>query len=238
MTSLDLNHAGRHDGRELPVILGHPTMKNLIYSALRERIVFGSLHPGERLVEADLATRFKVSKTPVREALLTLEAEGLVTMRAHRGAIVSQVSAEQYRDLQFTRDALEFGAAEEIVAAMTPALLASAEARLAEMVEAFEANDYRRYRRAQRELHSVFLGAPGYPSLVKVGLNLQDAMDRFAWAATVGRRDRWQADLHAQRRRLEMIRAGDAAGLVRMLRSWHAEGLDHLIHHLAKTQPG
>src|SRR5262249_20168769 len=102
MNSLELNHAGRHDGQDLPVILGHPTMKNLIYTALRERIVFGELKHGERLVEADLATRFKVSKTPVREALLTLEAEGLVTMRAHRGAIVSHVSAEQYRDLQFT----------------------------------------------------------------------------------------------------------------------------------------
>ena len=38
MSTLDLNHAGRHDGQDLPVILGHPTMKSLIYSALRERI--------------------------------------------------------------------------------------------------------------------------------------------------------------------------------------------------------
>src|SRR5712692_728571 len=150
MATLEDSAMDRLDGTDLPVILGHPTMKNLIYTALRERIVFGELRPGERLVEADLATRFQVSKTPVREALLTLEAEGLVTMRAHRGAAVSQLSPEQYRDLLFARDALEFGAAAEIVAAMTPARLAEAEAHLAELVSAFDAQDFRRYRRARR----------------------------------------------------------------------------------------
>jgi DNA-binding GntR family transcriptional regulator len=174
-----------------------------------------------------------VSKTPVREALLTLEAEGLVTLRAHRGAAVSQLSPEQYRDLQFTRDALEFGAAGEIVAAMTPARLAEAEAHLAEMVSAFEAEDFRRYRRAQRDLHATFLGAPGYPTLLTVALNLQDRMDRYAWAGIVGRPDRWHASLDAQRRRIELVRAGDTERLVSMLRRWHAEGLDHLTHHLA-----
>jgi DNA-binding GntR family transcriptional regulator len=236
MADLSPSQTSRRNGADLPVILGHPTMKNLIYTALRERIVFGELRPGERLVEADLATRFQVSKTPVREALLTLEAEGLVTMRAHRGATVSELSPEQYRDLQFARDALEFGAAREIVAAMTPALLAEAEAHLAEMVAAFEADDYRAYRHAQRDLHGIFLSAPGYPTLARVGLNLQDSMDRYAWAATVGRRDRWLADLDAQRRRIELIRAGDADALVDMLRRWHADGLEHLTRHLALNQ--
>jgi DNA-binding GntR family transcriptional regulator len=235
MADLNVTDPGRN-GADLPVILGHPTMKGLIYTALRERIVFGELSPGERLVEADLAARFQISKTPVREALLTLEAEGLVTMRAHRGATVSELSPEQYRDLQFTRDALEFGAAREIVAAMTPELVAQAEGHLAKMVEAFDANDYRGYRHAQRDLHGVFLGAPGYPTLAKVGLNLQDSMDRYAWAATVGRRDRWQADLDAQRRRMDLIRAGDADALVNMLRSWHADGLAHLTNHLDRTK--
>jgi DNA-binding GntR family transcriptional regulator len=211
-------------------------MKNLIYNALRERIVFGELHPGERLVEADLAARFQVSKTPVREALLTLEAEGLVSMRAHRGATVSELSPEQYRDLLFARDALEFGAAREIVAAMTPTRLADAEAHVAEMEAAFDAEDFRRYRRAQRDLHETFLGAPGYPTLVKIALNLQDRMDRYAWAQVVGHRDRWQASLDTQRRRLELVRAGDADGLVNMLRRWHAEGLDHLTHDLLGDQ--
>ena len=234
MTTFEQSEMDRLNGQDLPVILGHPTMKNLIYAALRERIVFGELKPGERLVEADLATRFQVSKTPVREALLTLEAEGLVTLRAHRGAAVSQLSPDQYRDLLFARDALEFGAAKEIVAAMTPARPAEAEVHLAELVSAFDAQDFRRYRRAQRDLHATFLGAPGYPTLLQLALNLQDRMDRYAWAAMVGRRDRWQASLDAQRRRLELVRAGDADGLVSMLRRWHAEGLDHLEHHLAR----
>ncbi len=76
MAARQQRHVDRLHSHDLPVILGHPTMKNLFYAALRERIVFGELQPGERLVEADLATRFRVSKTPIREALRTLEAEG------------------------------------------------------------------------------------------------------------------------------------------------------------------
>ncbi len=119
---------------------------------------------------------------------------------------------------------------------MTPERLAQAEAHLARMVPAFDANDFRSYRHAQRALHSVFLSAPGYPSLVRVGLNLQDSMDRYAWAATVGRRERWQADLNVQRRRIDLIRAGDAEALLNFMRHWHADGLAHLTHQLADNQ--
>src|SRR4051812_47408185 len=64
----------------LPSLGSHPKIKDVIYQELRERIVFGGFSPGDRLVEADLAAQFGVSKTPVREALLTLEAEGLVVL--------------------------------------------------------------------------------------------------------------------------------------------------------------
>ncbi|MDP8921361.1 MAG: GntR family transcriptional regulator, partial [Chloroflexota bacterium] len=93
---------------ELPSQSDRPTIKDEIYAALRERIVFGEIGPGQRLVETDLAARFGGSKTTVREALLILEAEGLVTLRPHRGGVVSPFSVDEYRDLQFVRDVLEF----------------------------------------------------------------------------------------------------------------------------------
>src|SRR6266852_5505995 len=59
--------------------------KFTVYRALRKAIVEGRLAPGTRLVEASLATQFGISKTPVREALVMLQADDLVTMRPHQG---------------------------------------------------------------------------------------------------------------------------------------------------------
>src|SRR5215212_2442021 len=120
-------------GPRFPSLGAHPKIKDVIYEALREWIVFGEATPGDRLVEADLAARFGVSKTPVREALLTLQAERLVTLRSHRGAEVSRLSAEEWRDLIFLRDVLEVGALDQIVAAMTAQHFETAEGCLAEM---------------------------------------------------------------------------------------------------------
>ena len=99
--------------RRFPSLGAHPKIKDVICQALREWIVFGEATPGDRLVEADLAARFGVSKTPVREALLTLEGEGLVMLRPHRGAEVSRLSVDEWHDLIFMRDALEVGALED-----------------------------------------------------------------------------------------------------------------------------
>lgn len=64
------------------------TKTDVVTAALRELIITGGLAPGTELRQRDLATRFDVSPTPVREALKRLEIEGLVTADAHRGARV------------------------------------------------------------------------------------------------------------------------------------------------------
>src|SRR5947208_10025447 len=62
---------------------------------LADEIVRGTLAPGAPLDETDIARRFSVSRTPVREALRQLVASGLVESRAHRGAVVAQPSFER-----------------------------------------------------------------------------------------------------------------------------------------------
>lgn len=74
---------------------------------LRRAILDGTLQPGERLRAAALADRFGLSRTPVREALLTLEREGLVEVLPRRGAMVRQFDGADVVDLYELRSVLE-----------------------------------------------------------------------------------------------------------------------------------
>jgi len=210
-------------GPRFPSLGAHPKIKDVICQALREWIVFGEATPGDRLVEADLAARFGVSKTPVREALLTLEGEGLVTLRPHRGAEVSRLSVEEWHDLIFVRDALEIGALDEIVASMTDAHFETAERHLAEMEAAVAEGNYRHYRQAQRRLHATILGAPGRPSLPEMAVQLNDRLDRYGRILTTRDPAHWARDLDMNRARLDLIRKRDTVTYARLIRERHGE---------------
>ncbi|ACL61183.1 GntR family transcriptional regulator [Methylobacterium nodulans] len=77
------------------------------YEMLLRAIEDGELPPGSRLREAELAERFSISRTPVREALGRLEAQGLVVHEPHRGASVAQLDYAQVTELYDLREVLE-----------------------------------------------------------------------------------------------------------------------------------
>ncbi|CAM3211019.1 MULTISPECIES: GntR family transcriptional regulator [Methylobacterium] len=81
------------------------------YERLLQAIEEGELAPGSRLREAELAERFAISRTPVREALGRLEAQGLVAHEPHRGASVAQLDYSQVSELYDMREVLEGTAA-------------------------------------------------------------------------------------------------------------------------------
>jgi DNA-binding GntR family transcriptional regulator len=85
----------------------HSPLSALVVDELRNAILVGRYHPGERLVEDRLAQDFGVSRIPVREALRTLAAEGLVEVQPRRGAIVAILPTEVAREMIEVRAALE-----------------------------------------------------------------------------------------------------------------------------------
>ena len=109
----------------VPFDMNLRTHKRATYETLRDMIVSFELPPGERLVEKDLAARLGVSKTPVREALALLEADGLVEATPYRGAIVRWLSRNEIVEQGFLVDALEMPAYEIVVERITDAELAA-----------------------------------------------------------------------------------------------------------------
>ena len=150
--SADRSEAGRG-----PVA---PTHADRLGALVAERIVSGTLRPGQRLDEAMLATEFGVSRTPVREALRQLVATGLVELRPHRGAVVACPDADALSDSFEMLAELEALCARWSALRMTPRERAGLEALHRDMGALVRAGDRAGYRDANLALHGlVYAGA-------------------------------------------------------------------------------
>ncbi|MEE8318923.1 MAG: GntR family transcriptional regulator [Dehalococcoidales bacterium] len=85
----------------------HRTMRQVVVEKVRQGITQGRLTPGQKLVYSDLAREINVSVTPVREAMKTLEALGLVTIQPYRTAYVSYLTADEIEQIYVLRKLLE-----------------------------------------------------------------------------------------------------------------------------------
>ncbi len=85
----------------------YKTIRELLFKHLRHLIISGRFETGTKLVEEELAEQFKVSRTPVREAIRKLEIEGLVQYQPRRGVIVTGFSTEDIDEIYATREVLE-----------------------------------------------------------------------------------------------------------------------------------
>jgi len=96
------------------------TTPDLIAETLRDEILRGAIPPGAPLRQEELAGRFQVSRIPVRDALLRLEAQGLVHVYPNRGAFVISLSADEVTEIYEMRILLEGDLIERAVPRMTP----------------------------------------------------------------------------------------------------------------------
>lgn len=136
-----------------------------VYAVLRERIASGEIERGSRLHQEDLAAEFGVSRTPVREALRRLAAEGLVDLFANRGARVATASEEQLRSSYETRLVVEPGAARIAAERRLEAPLARMRAAISEEEQAGLSTP--RLFKANRDFHLALVEGTGNPELVK-----------------------------------------------------------------------
>lgn len=219
-------------------LLSRTTIKNSVYQALRDLILDGVLPPGGRLVEADLAEQFGTSSTPIREALLTLAAENLVTLSPHQGAHVSRLSYAALEERLFIRDALEAAAIGRVVEHISDAQVAAARAHLETMRMAMEASDPRRYRAAQRSSRETWLGAAGYSQLARMVLDLQDQDARVSLFLIMKRPDRWRKDFETNRLRLDAIANRQASRAIALTRQWHDDLLREIRAAIQRGEEG
>ena len=130
---------------------------------LRELILTGRLGAGETLRQDELSSYLSVSRTPLREAIITLEAEGLVVNHPHRGAVVYKPTAEELLEIYDIRILLETHAAQAATERMTPEILRSVESIVEEMSAASGASKLIEFNNSFRQ---TFYSASGKRLLV------------------------------------------------------------------------
>jgi DNA-binding GntR family transcriptional regulator len=128
-------------------------------------IVEGRLAPGAKINEADLAEQFGVSRTPLRESLKVLAADGLVAIRPNRGAWVAEMTAADLEPHYQVLAVLEGLAGELAAAQITAAELAAVRALQAAMEEAWRAGDLHVYFGLNQQIHAAILTAARNPAL-------------------------------------------------------------------------
>ena len=179
-----------------------------VYEAIRERITSGSLARGARVHQEDLAEELGVSRTPVREALRRLAAEGLVEMRTNRGARVADVDQAGMRVSYEARTVIEPGAARLAAGQRLEAPLARMRAALA--AQRRSVRNVQRSFEANREFHLALAAASGNEFLSQFAERLWVArIGETIYERQVETQERMLLDVREHEQILEAIEAGD-----------------------------
>lgn len=151
-----------------------------VYQALKHRILAGMMEPGTRLVELQLATEFSVSRTPVREALKRLTAEGLISVDPVRGIVVSDVDARELEEIFVVREVLDGLAARLAAGRVSTTDLTKLHLLMDMMRESVKAGQWEGMVQANMKFHDVLHQAAGNERLRHLTRNMLDFVRRFS----------------------------------------------------------
>ena len=147
------------------------TLAETTADALRERILAGAFAPGERLVEAEIARQLRISRGPVREALARLRQEALVRDEPRRGWFVSELTADDIREIYELRAAIEARAARVIIQRGDEAALAELGGLFERLRDAAAADDRERFAGLDLQFHEDLTRLSGNSRLHRVFVN-------------------------------------------------------------------
>ncbi|WP_030752560.1 GntR family transcriptional regulator [Streptomyces griseus] len=204
-----------------------PPAAERVYSHVKQAVLDRRYEGGTLLTEGELAQAVGVSRTPVREALLKLEMEGLLKLYPKKGALVLAVSAQEIADVVETRLLVEEFAVRRAVPA-PPALLARLEELLAEQQRRAGAGDLAEVAVTDRCFHAEIVRHAGNQILSRLYDQLRDRQLRMGVAVMQAHPDRVAQNITEHAEILDRLRAGDADGAAAAVRG-HLGRVDSLV---------
>ncbi|MDT7607159.1 MAG: hypothetical protein QOG96_1662 [Pseudonocardiales bacterium] len=219
---------------DLPVVARPPDVpaKDFAYQYIKALIVDLTLPPGDIVTEMDIAGVTGLSRTPVREAFLRLDAERLIQLLPRRGALVAPVTARQIRELSRTRLALELYAVRELHERRIP--VADQLWPLVHKQRALldDGAPYPEIIACDREFHATIVRAVGNTVMTELYASMGDRQQRTGVAAFMAQPGRAEFAGEHHERIAEALERADLAGAEEMLREHldrHTDELDRYL---------
>lgn len=203
-------------------------MRREVYSTLREWIIGGTLEPGEKLKDAELARALGVSRMPVREAFLRLEDEGLIETAANRWTRVSFVDAEQAKRIYPILCSLESLAVSLAVPRLREADLRSMSEANERLTRALEADQPILASEADRQFHEVFVNKADNQDLSRMIEELRSKLRRLEVSYFGGSMIATQSTLEHEDI-IEALTSGDAERVRRTVEANWRKSLQRIL---------
>jgi DNA-binding GntR family transcriptional regulator len=194
------------------LVTGRQTLHESLLERLRQMIQDGELAPGARLSEQALCERFGVSRTPLREALKILAADGYLDWRANRGILVAEIQADEVVAAFELLGGLERLVGEMASQRMTPDDMQGLEVMHADMVRRHFQSDRVGYFRLNQAIHAELARLTRNPVIEDVYRSVQRRVYR-ARALSNTERLRWDASVQEHERIMAALRAREPARL-------------------------
>ena len=211
------------------------TMGVQIHGYLRREIITGHLLPRTPLSEQELAQRFGVSRTPVREALIKLAEESLVETYPQYGSFVSPITISEVLDNQFVREAIECSAIERAIERAGKDEIREINRIMDRQAMLEGAGDDEAFFAADEQLHEFFLSLAGHPQAWRVVVNAKAQLDRVRHL-TIRLPSKLSSVIAEHRVVVDRFIAGDRAGAVEAMRT-HLRGVFRSIEILERDHP-
>ena len=204
------------------IVIPRPVLHHEVGQRLRQLIVEGDIAPGAKLNERELCERLKISRTPLREAIKTLAAEGLVALLPNRGAVAAQLSEAEVAMTFEVIAGLEGQSGELAAQRIEDAVVAEIRALNFEMRAAHTRADLPTYYRINARIHNLINAAARNTVLSQTYLTVNARLQALRFRSNFDPL-KWQRAVDEHDHMVEALAARDASGLRQLL-------VQHLEH--------
>jgi len=210
------------------------TLRERIVDFIKDAIISGTLKPGERVPEQEIAENFGISRTPIREAFRQLESEGFITVTPRKGAVVSPITDRDVSEFYDIKSLLEGYAARTACSKLTSKEIKRLETLNAQMERCAEKNDVKGFFKLDHQFHDTFLKACGNDKLCALIHHLVQQFERFRITA-MALPGRMNDSVKQHNEIIEAFKANDTARVEALVKANAERGRDTLVEELRRA---
>jgi DNA-binding GntR family transcriptional regulator len=213
----------------------HLTLRERILETIRDAIMAGTLKPGEKVAEPELASRFGISRTPIREAFRQLESEGYLTVIPRKGALVAAFSPKDVEEFYAIKSILEGYAARKACIRLSTREINKLEAINEKLREIANEGDVRHFFKVHNSFHELFIKGAGNEKLAEMIGALVKKFQRLR-LASLSKPGRMKISVEEHEKIIEAFRGRNEA-MAEMLVQKNAEYGGKVLMDEEQTEP-